>query len=110
MSGRLSCLPLPCFLRRAGIDERQRFLRIVPVGPRQTDCEWHAPAIADQMAFATGLGSIRRTRTGLLPAAHCTHGTTIDDGARPLNLAVASEAVQQHEVDEIPYAGLLPIA
>jgi hypothetical protein len=96
--------------RRNRIDERQRFLRIMPVGTGQTDRERHAPAVANQMALAPALGPIGGIRTGLIPAVRRADGTAVDNRPRPINLVVACEPIQQRKVDQVPDACLLPVA
>jgi hypothetical protein len=41
------------------IDQSQRFLRVVPMGSRQPNREWHAAPVANQMTLAPALGSVR---------------------------------------------------
>ena len=60
------------------------------------------------MAFAPALGSIGGIRTGLITAVHRAYGTTVHDGPRPINLVVASEPIQEREVDQIRHTRQLP--
>ena len=52
------------------INQRQGFLRVVPVGTGQAERERHATAVANQMALAPALRSVGRIRTGLRSAIH----------------------------------------
>ena len=96
--------------RRNRIDERQRFLRIMTVGTGQTDRERHAPAVADHMAFAPSLSPVGGIWTRLRSTTHCSHGTTIHDRPRPIDLVVASQPIQHRKMNQIPHSGQLPIA
>jgi hypothetical protein len=40
---------------------------------------------------------------------NCSHGTAVHDRPRPVNLPIASQPVQQSEVDQSPEARLLPV-
>ena len=92
------------------IDQRQGFLRVVPIRAGQTHGERHASPVANQMALAPALGPIGGIRTSLVTAMHRADGTTVHDRSRPINLIVSSEPIQQREVNEIPHARSLPIA
>ena len=92
------------------IDQRQGFLRVVPIRAGETHGERHASPVANQMALAPALGPIGRVRTSLVTAMHGAAGTTVHDRSRPINLIVSSEPIQQREVNEIPHARSLPIA
>jgi hypothetical protein len=92
------------------IDQRQGFLRVVPIRAGQTHGVRHASPVANQMTLAAALGPIGRVRTGLVPTMHRADGTTVHDRSRPIDLIVSSEPIQQREVDEIPHAPSLPIA
>ena len=92
------------------IDQRQGFLRVVPIRAGQTHGERHASPVANQMALAPALGPIGRVRTSLVTAMHRADGTTVHDRSRPINLIVSSEPIQQREMNEIPHARSLPIA
>ena len=96
--------------RRNRIDQRQGFLRVVPIRGGQTHRERHASTVANQMALAPALGAIGGVRTCLVTAMHRADGTTVHDRSRPIDLIVSSEPIQQREVDEIPHAPSLPIA
>src|SRR3954447_12125905 len=48
--------------------------------------------------------------TGLVTTVHRADGTTVHDRPRPINLVVACEPIQEHEVEEIPYPRQSPIA
>ena len=91
------------------IDQRQGFLRVVPIRAGQTHGVRHASPVANQMTLAAALGPIGRVRTGLVPTMHLADGTTVNDRTRPINLVVAREPIQQRKVDEIPYARPVPI-
>jgi len=69
----------------------------MPVGTGQTDRERHAPAVADRMAVAPSLGSVGGIRTRLASPTHGSHGATIHDRPRPIDLVVASQPIQQRE-------------
>ena len=61
----------PCALQRGNrIDQRQGFLRVVPIRAGQTHGERHASPVANQMALTPALGPISRVRTGLVTAMH----------------------------------------
>ena len=92
------------------IDQRQGFLRVVPIRAGQTYGERHAAPVANQMTLAPVLGPIGRVRTSLATAMHGADGTTVHDRSRPINLIISSEPIQQREVHEIPHARSLPIA
>jgi len=96
--------------RGNGIDQRQGFLRVVPICAGQTHGERHASAVANQMALAPALGPIGGIRTSLVTAMHCPDGTTVHDRPGPINLIVAREPIQQRKVDQIPHPRLLPVA
>ena len=78
--------------RRNRIDQRQGFLRVVPVRAGQANRERHAPPVSNQMALAPALGPIGGIRTGLVPAVHRADGTTVHDCPRPINLVGASQS------------------
>src|SRR5215472_4984984 len=82
----------------------------MPVGTGETDRERHAPGFADHMAFAPSLGSVGGIRTRLASTTHRPHGAAIDNRPRPVNLVVTREPIEQREVDQIPRAGVLPVA
>jgi len=66
-------LPLsPAFAvqRLNRIDQRQCFLRVVPVGTGQPDGERHASRVTNQMTLAPSLGAIRGIWTRLRTAVH----------------------------------------
>ena len=84
----------PAVQRRNRIDQRQGLLRVVPIGSRQANGEGHAAPVANQMTLAPALGPIGGIRTGLVSALHRADGTTVYDGPRPINLAVAREPIQ----------------
>ena len=92
------------------IDQRQGFLRVVPIRGGETHGERHASPVANQVALAPALGPIGRVRTSVVTAMHRADGTTVHDRSRPINLIVSSEPIQQREVNEIPHARSLPIA
>jgi hypothetical protein len=92
------------------IDQGQGFLRVISISASQTDCEWDALRIRDQMPFAPALGAIGGIRTCLRAATHGPHRATVNDRTRPINFAVARQPVQKREVDQIPLARPLPIA
>ena len=50
-----------------GINERERLLRVVTIGPGELDCQRNAPTVANQMTFAAEFGSVGRIRTCLSP-------------------------------------------
>jgi hypothetical protein len=56
--------------RRDRIDQRQGFLRVVPIRAGQTHGERHASPVANQMALTPALGAIGRVLTCLVTA--CT--------------------------------------
>src|SRR6476619_1607946 len=62
------------------------------------------------MAFAPALSPVGWIRTGLVSSKHCSHRTTVNHSPRPINFALASEPIQQREVNEIPDAGVLPVS
>ena len=101
----------PCALQRGNrIDQRQGFLRVVPIRAGQTHGERHASPVAKQMALASALGPISWIRPSLVPAVHRADGTTVHDRPGPINLIVAREPIQQRKVDQIPHPRLLPVA
>ena len=69
-----------------------------------------APVANHMVQFAPALRPVGWIRTGLASSEHHSHGTTVYHSARPINFALASEPIQQREVNEIPDAGVLPIA
>jgi len=77
--GPLSRSPPFAVQRGNRIDQRQGFLRIVPIRAGQTHGERHASPVANQMALAPALGPIGGIRTGLITAIHRADGTTIHD-------------------------------
>ncbi len=83
---------------------------VVPVGAGEADRQRNALSITDQMPFAPALGAVGGVRTGLRPATHRTHRTTVHDRAGPIDVAVAREPIQKREVHQVPDAFLLPIA
>jgi hypothetical protein len=95
---------------RNGIDEGQGFLRVISIRAGQADRKWDALAITDQMAFAPAFGAIGGIRTCLRAATDGPHRATVNDGTRPINVAVARQPAQKREVHQIPDAFLLPIA
>ena len=65
----------PCALQRGNrIDQRQGFLRVVPIRAGQANRERHALSVADQMALAPALGPIGGIRTRLFTAVHRAYG------------------------------------
>ena len=92
------------------IDQRQGFLRVVPIRAGETYGERHASPVANQMALAPPLRPIGRVRTSLVTAMYRADGTAVHNRSRPINLIVSSEPIQQREVNEIPHARSLPIA
>jgi hypothetical protein len=91
------------------IHQRQGFLRVVPVRAGQAHCERYAAPVTNQMALAPPLGPIGGIRTGLVTAVHRADATTVHDRARPIDLVIAREPIQQRKVDQIPHASLLPV-
>jgi hypothetical protein len=87
--------------RRDRIDQRQGFLRIVPVGSGQADGKWHARPVADQMTLASALGPVSGIRPGLASTTHCPHRAAIDNGSRPIDLVVTREPIEQREVHQV---------
>jgi hypothetical protein len=85
--------------RRNRIDERQRFLRIMTVGTGQTDRERHGPTVADYMAFAPSLSPVGWIWTRLRSTTHCSHGATIHDRPRPIDLVMASQPIQHRKMN-----------
>jgi len=83
----------PAFAVQRGnrIDQRQGFLRVVPIRAGETYGERHASPVANQMTLAPALGPIGRVRTSLVTAMHRADGTTVHDRSRPINLIVSSE-------------------
>jgi len=59
--------PARSLQRYYGIDERERLLRVVTVGPGELECERNTLTVADQMTLAAELGPIGRIGTRLLP-------------------------------------------
>lgn len=86
------------------------FLRVVPIGSGQADRERDPLCITDQMPFTPALGAVSRIRASQRPATDRTDGTTVHDGARPIDVTAAREPVQEREVHQTPDAFLLPIA
>ena len=84
------------------IDQRQGFLRVVPIRAGQAHGERDALSITDQMPFASTLGAVGRIRTGLRAAMHRAHGAAVDHRPRPFDFAVMSEPIQQREVNRDP--------
>ena len=62
------------------------------------------------MPFAPAFGAVGRIRASQRPTTHRAHGTTVHDGARPIDVTVAREPVQEREVHQIPDTFLMPIA
>jgi hypothetical protein len=108
-SGRRRSRPRSPLERRNRIDERQDFLRVVPVGSGQANGERHAAPVAITW-FCSRAWPIGRIATSLLSAMNCPHRTTVDDGSRPMNLAVASPPIQHRKVHQIPRTRQLPVA
>jgi hypothetical protein len=75
------------------IDQSQRFLRVVPIGSRQPNREWHAAPVANQMTLAAALGPIGGIRPGLITAVHGADGTTVHDRPRPIDPVVTREPI-----------------
>jgi len=80
--------------RRNRVDQRQRFLRVMPVGTSQTDGQRHALSVADHVTFAPSFGAICWIRTGLRPATHRPHRAAIEHRPRPVNLVVTREPIE----------------
>src|SRR5215207_85098 len=72
------------------IDQRQGFLRVVPIRAGQTHGELHTSPVANQMALAPALGPIGSVRTSLVTAVHCADRTTVHHRSRPIDLIVSS--------------------
>jgi hypothetical protein len=85
-------------------------LRVVPVRTRQTHSEGYAAPVADHMTLAPALRSVGGIGPRQIATMHRPHGAAIEDGPRPIDLAIASEPIQQRKVDQIPHAGPLPVA
>jgi hypothetical protein len=52
-----------------------------------------------------------RSDSALLAAPkNRSHGTTVNNGSRPVDLAITRKPIQQHEVNQVPHSGVLPIA
>ena len=65
--------------RRNRIDQRQGFLRVVPIRAGQTHGERHASPIANQMALAPALRPIGGIRTSMVTTMDCADGTAVQD-------------------------------
>jgi hypothetical protein len=61
------------------------------------------------MTFAPALGPIGGIRTDLVTAVDRADGTTVHDRARPINLVVAREPIQERIVNQIPHTQELPL-
>src|SRR4029453_15208257 len=66
------------------IDQREGFLRVVPVRAGPANCERRAPPVAAQMVLAPALGPIGGIRTGQVTAVDRADGTTVHDRPRPI--------------------------
>ena len=78
--------------------------------PGQTNGEWYATPVANQMALAPALGTIGRIGTCLLSAMHRAHRATIDHRPRPINPIVPSQPIEHRKVNQIPHTRQLPVA
>jgi hypothetical protein len=76
------------------IHQRERLLRVVPVGTGQPNGERYAPPVANQMALAPALGPIGGIRTALVAAVHRADGTTVHDRPRPMSRASQSRSAK----------------
>ena len=95
---------------RNRIDQRQCFLRVIPVGTGQPDGERHALRVANQMTLAPSLGAICGTWTGLRTAAHRADRAAVNNRSGPIDVALAGELIQEREVHQIPESFRLPVA
>ena len=92
------------------IDQRQCFLRVIPVGTGQPDGERHASRVANQMTLAPSLGAIRGIWTGLRTAVHRADRAAVNNRSGPIDVAFAGEPIQEREVHQIPDSFRLPVA
>src|SRR5215471_13922979 len=91
------------------IDQRQCFLRVIPVGTGQSDGERHASRVANQMTLAPSLRAIRGIWTCLRAAVHRPDRAAVNDRSGPIDEAAASEPIEQREMNEVPQASQLPV-
>jgi hypothetical protein len=59
--------PAQTLQRWDGINERERLLRVVTIGPGELDCQRNALTVANQMTLAARLGSVGGVGTCLEP-------------------------------------------
>ena len=92
------------------VNQCKSLLRIVAIGAGELDGQRNSMSVAYYMTLAAELRSISGVGACYEAPKNCSHGTSIHDGARPVDLSVTGQPVQQNEMEQLPDTTLLPVA
>ena len=99
--------PRPPTHRRNAVDQLQQLGDVVPVGGRQARDERDAVGGREAVGFAARFTAIGWVRSSFSPA-HRADRRTVDHRASQVQWAAPPQFGQQHFVDSLPHAGVLP--